>query len=68
MKRDEELKLSEMKKQVPQSHKMTDKLVENTKRQKLNEIFDLMDSDFDGVVSAQKIELGGLNQELVQIF
>lgn len=46
-----------MRKQTGQAHKMTDKIIENTKRQKLSEIFDAFDSDFDGLISSTKIDL-----------
>lgn len=68
LKREEELKRSEMKKPHGEAQKMTDKLIENKKKQKLGEIFELMDSDFDGFISAQKIELGGLSPDLIRIF
>lgn len=36
---------------------MSNKIVEGTKRQKLSEIFDIFDSDNDGVISAYKIDV-----------
>lgn len=47
---------------------MTDRIVENTKKQKLNEIFDIFDSDFDGIISANKIELSYIPSDLLAIF
>lgn len=38
------------------------------KRQKLNEIFDVFDSDSDDHISAQKIELHSIPTELLEVF
>ena len=51
--------------------KATDKsnaLVENLKRKKLEEIFNVMDSDGDGIISAQKIEIQDLSTEILEAF
>ena len=57
LKKDEELKLQEKRRQIHQNNKMSDKLVDQTKRAKLNDIFDVFDSDQDGIISASKIDL-----------
>lgn len=47
---------------------MTDKIVEQTKRQKFNEIFDMFDSDFDGIISSIKIDLSSVPVEVANVF
>ena len=47
---------------------MTTTIVENTKRQKLSEIFDMFDSDFDGIISATKMDTGSVPSDIVNVF
>jgi hypothetical protein len=62
------LRLAEMRRSIHQNNKMSDKLVEQTKRQKLIDIFDIFDSDSDGIISAHKIDLHTLPPELLEVF
>jgi hypothetical protein len=45
LKRDEDMKFSEMRRSIHQQNKMTEKIVDQTKKAKLNDIFDIFDSD-----------------------
>jgi len=49
----------------PKSSERSSSIVENVKRQKLEEIFQLMDTDEDGIISAQNIEISGLSTEVL---
>lgn len=39
-----------------------------SRKTKINEIFDRLDSDNDGLISTAKINLSGLSEELIDIF
>ncbi len=47
---------------------MSERLVENTKKAKMQEIFEIFDSDNDGAISAQKIDLQTLPTDLLELF
>ncbi len=68
LKRNEDLKLAEMRKSVHSNNKKTDQIVEASKKLKLNEIFDIFDSDQDGIISAQKVDLHTLTPDILEIF
>ena len=44
----------------------SNKLVDKMRRRKLAEIFDLLDSDQDGLISAQKIEIQMIETEVLE--
>ena len=46
----------------------TEQLVERKKEKKLSEIFLMLDSDGDGLISAQKIDISVLTPEILEIF
>lgn len=68
LKKDEELKLEEARRQIHQNNKRSDKMVEQTRRAKLSDIFDVFDADQDGVISATKIDLYTLPTEMLELF
>lgn len=46
----------------------TEKIVESRKEEKFKEIFQILDSDGDGLISAQWIDISVMSPEILQIF
>ena len=52
----------------PKLAKTSSKLIEQWKEKRFREIFELLDSDGDGHISAQKIDISILTPEMLEIF
>jgi Ca2+-binding EF-hand superfamily protein len=47
---------------------MTDKIIDKTKREKMNDVFDLLDSDSDGLISSKRIDIETIPGEVLEVF
>ena len=50
------------------TQKTTEQMVEHRKSKKFSEVFSMLDSDQDGLISATKIDISSLTPDLLQIF
>lgn len=57
-----------MQQQNHKSQKMTDKIIDKTKREKMNDVFDLLDSDSDGLISSKRIDIETIPGEVLEVF
>lgn len=61
--------MAQRRKLIHQSNKKTDKIIEQTKRDRLNDIFSklLPEADQEGYISAQRIDLHSLQTDLLEV-
>lgn len=68
-KRQEELnQLKENRKMFSRANSRSDRIIVNARKQKLGEIFERIDSDGDGEISSNKIDISKLSEQMVRIF
>ena len=68
-KRQEEInQLKETRKLFSRANSRSDRIIINARKQKLGEIFDRIDSDGDGEISSNKIDITPLSEQMVRIF
>ena len=58
------IKLDELRKQISKANLKSEQIVQHVRVQKLNEMFDKLDSDKDGFITSNLIDLNCLNSEL----
>lgn len=70
LKRDELQRSTERRKQIHQSNKKTDRIIEANKRERIMEIFEMLrpQGDNEGIISAQHIDLHSLPTDILEVF
>lgn len=65
---DEIAQLDLVRKNGSKANKYSEQIVMQTRKTKINEIFDQLDSDNDGLISTVKMNTAALNEELMDLF
>jgi len=65
---DEIEQMNIMRRRGSKANKFSEQIVMQTRKNKINEIFDRLDSDNDGLISSAKINVSDLGHELNEVF
>ncbi len=70
LKREEMMRQSEQRRKAHLANSKTDRIIENNKREKISQIFEMLrpSGDQEGVISAQKIDLHSLPTDILEAF
>lgn len=52
----------------PKIQDKSEELLEQKKARKFHEVFQILDSDGDGIISAERIDISGLTPEILEVF
>ena len=66
--RDEEDRIESMRKHVAKANKFSEQIVQQSKKTKINLLFDRLDSDNDGQISSAQMNTQALNAALQEVF
>lgn len=66
---DEEIqKANDIRYKNSKANKLSKQIVQQSRKNKINEIFDMLDSDKDGEISWSKVDLSSISTELMDVF
>jgi hypothetical protein len=65
---DEIAQLDVIRRNGSKANKFSEQIVMQARKTKINEIFDKLDSDIDGLISSNKIDFEALSEDLFEVF
>jgi Ca2+-binding EF-hand superfamily protein len=66
--KDEIEQMNIMRRNGSKANKFSEQIVMQSRKTKINEIFDRLDSDNDGLISTARMNFEGISEELIEIF